>query len=195
MTNVEEKRISQLGTTQRKLALFSGRGYEKGRSSLIQALWLCTSSLVIERIWCPSALRIKLLRLFGASIGQRVLIRQGVRIHWPWKLTVGDDVWIGVDAWLLNLEPITIGSNVCVSQAALLCTGSHLSDSESFEFDNAPIVIHDGVWIAARSTVLRGVTIGAGAVIGATALVTRDVPPDTRVLAPRGVTVAAADDR
>lgn len=193
MPNIGVERTSSLGT-QRKLALFSGGGYEKGRPLWIQALWLCTSSLVVERIWCPSALRVKLLRLFGASIGQRVLIRQGVRIHWPWKLNIADDVWIGVDAWLLNLEPITIGSNVCISQAALLCTGSHLSDSESFEFDNAPIVINDGVWIAARSTVLRGVTIGTGAVIGATALVTRNVRPNARILAPRAVTIAAEEE-
>lgn len=188
MMSMEEEGTSPLGT-QRKLALFSGNGYEKGRPLWVQALWLFTSSFVFERIWCPSALRIRLLRLFGASIGQRVLIRQGVRIHWPWKLTIADDVWVGVDAWLLNLEPITIGSDVCISQAALLCTGSHLSDSKSFEFDNAPIVINDGAWIAARATVLRGVTVGTGAVIGATALVTRDVPPQARVLAPRGLTI------
>ncbi|MCO4253146.1 DapH/DapD/GlmU-related protein [Pseudarthrobacter raffinosi] len=179
--------------TQWHLARFTGAGYDKGRPIWIQALWFGASALLIERLWCPSRVRVALLRLFGAQIGKGVLIRHGVRIHLPWKLTIADDVWIGVDAWLLNLEPITIGSNVCISQGALLCTGSHSSDSESFEFDNAPIHVEEGVWIAARSTVLRGVTVGTGAVIGATALVTQDVPAGARVLAPRGLTIKAGD--
>lgn len=181
--------------TQWQLENFTGAGYDKGRSRWIQALWFGISALVVERLWCPSRMRIALLRLFGARIGTGVLIRHRVRVHLPWKLTIASNVWIGVDAWLLNLEPITIGSNVCISQAALLCTGSHLADSESFEFDNAPIVIEDGVWIAARSTVLRGVTIGTGAVVGATALVTQDVPPRARIVAPRGMMMTASGEK
>jgi putative colanic acid biosynthesis acetyltransferase WcaF len=172
-------------TTDRQLARFTGAGYDKGRPLLTQAFWVGTSALLVERIWCPSRLRVAVLRLFGAQVGDRVVIRHGVRIHWPWKLTVGDDVWIGVDAWLLNLEPISIESNVCVSQAAMLCTGSHRAKDPAFEFDNAPIHVAEGAWIAARATVLRGVRVGRNAVVGATALVTQDVPDDTTVLAPR----------
>jgi putative colanic acid biosynthesis acetyltransferase WcaF len=118
-----------------------------------------------------------------------VLIRHDVRIHWPWKLSVGSDSWIGERAWILNLEPVTIGSNVCISQEAMLCTGSHDRHSATFEFDNAPIVVGDGAWIALRATVLRGVTIGAGAVIGASALVVDDVAPNAVVVAPRGISL------
>jgi putative colanic acid biosynthesis acetyltransferase WcaF len=142
------------------------------------------SGLVVTRWWCPLALRVAILRAFGATIGDNALIRHRVRIHWPWKLTVGADSWIGEDVWILNLEPVTIGSDVCVSQAALLCTGSHDRRSPTFEFDNAPIVVDDGAWIAVRATVLRGVTVGADAVVGANALVTRDVAPGATVLAP-----------
>ena len=63
------------------------------------------------------------------------------------------------------------------STGVLLCTGSHDHRSPSFEFDNAPIVVEDGAWAAARATVLRGVTVGREAVVGATALVTSDVSP------------------
>jgi putative colanic acid biosynthesis acetyltransferase WcaF len=169
----------------RQLSKFTGAGYEKGRSRLIQALWVCVSALVIEKVWCPARLRVVVLRIFGARVGKGVLIRHGVRVHWPWKLTVGDDVWIGVDVWLLNLEPIDIGSNVCISQAAFLCTGSHRADSPSFEYDNAPIRVCDGAWIAAKAIVLRGVTVGRRAVVGAGALVVRDVPEGARALAPK----------
>ncbi len=170
--------------TRRRLAGFTGVGYDKGRPAPVQALWLLVSGLVVTRWWCPVSLRVAILRAFGATIGTGCVIRHDVHVHWPWKLTVGDHTWIGEGAHLLDLEPITIGSDVCLSQQVLLCTGSHDRRSPTFEFDNAPIVVEDGAWVAARATVLRGVTIGADAVVGATALVTRDVPAGAVVLAP-----------
>lgn len=168
----------------RDLSKFSGEGYDKGRSVGWQVAWLVVQSLVFKRWWMPASARARILRLFGAEIGQGVLIRHDVTIHWPWKLAIGDHSWIGVGAWILNLEPVTIGSNSCISQQALLCTGSHHYDSPSFEFDNGPIVIGDRVWVAVRATVLRGVRIGDDALIGACALVTHDVAANERVLAP-----------
>jgi putative colanic acid biosynthesis acetyltransferase WcaF len=169
---------------RRSLAGFTGAGYDKGRGPAWQIAWQLASGLVVVRWWCPSRLRNAVLRAFGAQLGERVLIRHQVRVHWPWKLTVGDDSWIGEQAWLLNLEPITIGADVCISQGVLLCTGSHDRRSPTFEFDNAPVRVEDGAWVAARATVLRGVTVGADAVVGACALVTSDVPAGATVLAP-----------
>jgi putative colanic acid biosynthesis acetyltransferase WcaF len=168
----------------RDLSRFTGEGYDKGRSAVWQVAWLVVQSLLFRRWWMPASARATILRAFGAEIGQGVLIRNDVTIHWPWKLTVGDNSWIGVGAWILNLEPVRIGSNTCISQEVLLCTGSQQRTSLSFEFDNAPIEIGDGVWVAVRATVLRGVRIGDGAVIGACALVTRDVAPNQSILAP-----------
>jgi len=155
---------------RRDLAGFTGAGYDKGRSGIVQVLWLFLSGILTTRWWCP------------------MRVRHRVRIHWPWKLTVGDHSWIGEDVWILNLEPVRIGSNVCVSQGVLLCTGSHDRHSPTFEYDNAPILVEDGAWVAARATVLRGVTIGADATVGACALVTRDVAPGATVLAPAATT-------
>jgi putative colanic acid biosynthesis acetyltransferase WcaF len=171
--------------TVRSLAGFTGAGYDKGTGTWKQIAWLTASGLLTRHWWCPNRLRVAVLRRFGAHIGDGVLIRHDVRIHWPWKLTVGEHSWIGEQAWILNLEPVVLGSNVCVSQGVLLCTGSHDRRSPTFEFDNAPITVGDGAWIAARATVLRGVRIGDGAVVGATALVTSDVAAGTTVLAPR----------
>ena len=173
----------------RNLAGFTGENYAKGRNFVWQAMWVATSSLIFERSWCPAALRVVILRSFGAKIGKGVLIRRHVKVHWPWKLTIADNVWIGVEAWILNLEHVEIGSNVCISQGAFLCTGSHDSRSPTFEFDNAPISVGDGAWIAARATVLRGVTIGREAVVGATALVPKSVPDGARVYAPAATVV------
>lgn len=168
----------------RDLAGFGGHGYIIGRNRLVQALWLSVSGTLFVRWWCPARLRVTLLRWFGADIGENVLVRQGVRVHWPWKLTIGANSWVGEGAWLLNLEPITIGANVCISQDALLCTGSHDRFSATFEFDNAPILIEDGAWVATRAVVLRGVTIGAGATVAAGAVVSRDVPAGAVVRSP-----------
>jgi putative colanic acid biosynthesis acetyltransferase WcaF len=167
----------------RSLRAFSGAGYSAGRGKLWQAAWFATMNLVFMAWWCPKAWRPLLLRAFGAEVGERVFIRHRVRVLWPWKLHIGDDSWIGEDVWLLNLEPVTVGADVCLSQGAFLCTGSHDSRSPSFEYDNGPITVEDGAWVAAQALVLRGVTIGAGAVVGARGVVTRDVPAGGHVKA------------
>nr|WP_041311431.1 acetyltransferase [Mycobacterium sp. JS623] len=164
---------------------FSGAGYDKGRPAVIQVLWMMASHWLTMHWWCPNSLRIIVLRFFGAKIGKGVLIRYNVKIHWPWKLQIGDHSWLGEECWILNLENVTIGSNTCISQQALICTGSHDRQSASFEFDNAPIEIGDSVWIATRATVLRGVSVADGATIGACALVTKDVPAGATLYQPR----------
>ena len=161
----------------RHLAGFTGAGYDKGRSKVVQALWFATLHLVFYKWWCPASLRVRLLRLFGARVGHGVLIRHRVRVLWPWKLTIGDNCWIGEDVWLLNLEPIEIENDVCLSQGAFLCTGSHDRHSPTFEYDNRPITVRSGAWVAARALVLGGVTVAEGATVAAAAVVGRDVPP------------------
>jgi putative colanic acid biosynthesis acetyltransferase WcaF len=152
---------------QRSLRSFTGAGYDKGRNVLWQAAWFATLNLVFMKWWLPTRLRPPILRAFGARVGERVLIRHRVRVLWPWKLAVGDDCWMGEGAWLLNLERITIEHDVCISQEAFLCTGSHRHEDPAFEFDNGPIHVGRGAWVAARATVLRGAQVPEGAVVPA----------------------------
>ncbi len=170
--------------SNRSLAARRGKPYDKRRGFIAQALWVAASELIFIRVWCPNSLRCRLLRWFGAQVGEGVLIKQRVRVQWPWNLSIGDNSWVGTDAELYNLADIVIGSDVCISQHAYVCTGSHDPNSPSFEFDNAPIVLEDGVWLCARSTVLRGVTVGANSIVAATALVNRDVPSNSIVRPP-----------
>lgn len=163
------------------LADFRGDGYDKGRPVVVQALWFAVLNLVFVKWWCPSKLRVLLLRAFGAEVGRGVLIRHRARVHWPWKLRVGDHVWIGEDVWMMNLEPLEIGSDTCLSQGARLICGSHDRRSPTFEFDNGPIVLGEGVWIAAGATVLRGSVVGDGSVVAAGAVVAGEVAPGTLV--------------
>jgi putative colanic acid biosynthesis acetyltransferase WcaF len=163
---------------------FTGEGRPVGVPWPVRLLWMLVSPLIMGS-WCPNRLRVLVLRGFGARIGTGTRIKHDARIDWPWKLEIGNDTWIGECTWIINAEPVVIGSNTCISQGVLLCSGSHDTSSPTFEFDNAPIVIGDSVWIAARATVLRGVRVGDGATVGATALVTRDVPEAATILAPR----------
>lgn len=165
----------------RRLALFTQAGYDKGRPYLVQALWFGVMNLFFSAWWFPRPGRAPLLRLFGAEIGKDVFIRHRVRVLWPWKLKIGDDCWIGEDVWLLNLEPITIGHDVCLSQGVFLCTGSHDRRQLGFGYDNGPIDVQPEAWLAADALVLRGVTVGRAAVVGARGIVTRDVPADAVV--------------
>lgn len=167
----------------RSLAARWRRPYDKGRGLGAQMLWVALSTLIFTQVWCPNRLRCAILRWFGAQIGEGVLIRHRVTVQWPWKLSIGDHSWIGTGSELYNIDDIVIGSDVCISQHVFLCTGSHDRESPTFEFDNGPITVEDGAWVCARSTVLRGVTIGANSVVGAMSLVYRDIPPDSLVQA------------
>jgi putative colanic acid biosynthesis acetyltransferase WcaF len=163
------------GIQPRRLSAFSGTGYDKGRSVLWQAAWIAVLNLAFMKWWMPVRFRPAILRAFGADIGDRVRISQGVRVLWPWKLSIGADCWIREGVWLLNLEKITIEHDACLSQEAFLCTGSHRHADPAFGFDNAPIRIGAGAWVAARATVLRGTTVRPGVLVGSGSVV-RPIP-------------------
>ena len=129
----------------------------------------------------PSALRVALLRAFGARIGRGVVVRANVNISFPWRLTVGNHVWIGEEAAILSLADVIIESSVCISQRAYLCTGSHDYCREDFKLVTRPITVRAESWIAAAAFIAPGVEVGAGAVIAAGSVVVRDVPPRTLV--------------
>ncbi|GAA4820436.1 WcaF family extracellular polysaccharide biosynthesis acetyltransferase [Nocardioides caeni] len=164
-----------------RLATFPPGGYDKGRGAHWLAIWFAVQHLFFKKWWFPRRLRPTVLRAFGAEIGTGVVIRHGVRVTWPWKLAIGDDSWIGEDSWIYNVEPIRIGSDVCLSQGAFLCSGSHDHRSSDFRCDNGPITIENGAWIAADALVLRGTVVGEGSVVAARAVVRQDVPAGTVV--------------
>lgn len=126
-------------------------------------------------------LRNGLLKAFGANMPWKTLIYASAKIYMPWNLTIGTDSCIGPNVELYNKANITIGDNVVVSQGSYLCTASHdLSDS-LMTLVTKPIVLHDRSWIASRAYIGMGVTIGEGAVVGATASVYKNVEPWTVV--------------
>ena len=76
-------------------------------------------------------------------------------------------MWIGDEVLILSLAPVKIGSNVCISQRAFLCTGSHDFRSEGFDLITKPIEIGDGCWLAACAFVGPGATVSAGTMVKA----------------------------
>jgi putative colanic acid biosynthesis acetyltransferase WcaF len=152
--------------------------YRPGRGKIVQVVWYIFSVMLFESGWFPIA-RAKptILRWFGAKIGQGVVIKPNVRIKYPWRLTIGDHVWIGQETWIDNLADVWIGSHVCVSQRAYLCTGGHDHQRRGFDLTTGRITLSDGAWIGAGALVLGGVAIGANAVVASGAVVTADVAP------------------
>jgi putative colanic acid biosynthesis acetyltransferase WcaF len=161
------------------LSHFSNRAFDRGAGVIKEALWLAVS-LFLFRL-CPVrfyGLKRVVLRAFGAQLGRGVVVKPNVKITFPWKLTVGDHVWLGEECWLLNLDQIVIGNNVCISQRALLCTGSHNYKLPTFDLIVKPIVVEDGAWIGAAAWVGPGVTVGSHAVLAAGSVATKDLEPD-----------------
>jgi putative colanic acid biosynthesis acetyltransferase WcaF len=117
-----------------------------------------------------------LLQIFGASIGRNARISPSVKIWAPWNLTVGDEAAIAHNVDCYCVDRLTIGNHSTVSQYAFLCTASHDVRDPHMKLITAPIVIADQAWICAGSFIGMGITIGEGAVVGAMAVVTKDVP-------------------
>lgn len=157
----------------------AGKGnYVPRRGFVVEALWFVVEACLVNNKLVPSsALRVALLRLFGAKIGTGCRFVHPLRVKAPWNLKVGDHCWFGIDVWIHNQAPILIGSHVCISQGTFLTAGSH-DMSTTMDLSVAPIVIEDGVWITSKCIVQMGVTIGCSAVVTPLSVVHRSLAPN-----------------
>lgn len=161
MTNLEE---------------FSNKTFEKGAGLVRLSLWFFIHIFFIKSSLIPFIkFKIFWLRLFGAKIGKGLVIKPSIHIKFPWKLIIGDYVWLGEHCWIDNLDNVTIGNNVCISQGALLLTGNHDYTVSSFDYRNAPIVLEDGVWIGAKAVVCSGVTCKSHSILTVGSIATKDL--------------------
>ena len=150
------------------LAKFDNSAFNRGASRGRELLWwVVRSCFFAPWLPVPSGVKVALLRWFGARIGQGVVIRSRVNITFPWRFECGDHVWIGDEVLILSLARVTIGSHVCVSQRAFLCTGSHNFSKETFDLITKPIAIGDGCWIAAQAFVPPGAVLPSGTMVKA----------------------------
>jgi putative colanic acid biosynthesis acetyltransferase WcaF len=150
--------------------------FDRGAGKFKEMLWyLIKIIFFLSALPYPSSLKCSLLRLFGATIGKGVVIKPRVNIHFPWKLSVGNYVWIGEEVFILNFEIITIGNQVCISQRAFLCGGNHDYKNPSMPYRNGSITLEEGCWIGANVFVGPNVIIGLDTVISAASVVTKSV--------------------
>ncbi len=158
------------------LSTFNNEHYSPGRSYLQQLLWYFVNCIFFINPLNPfSGIKVMLLKAFGAWVGKNVLIKPAVNIKYPWHLSIGDNVWIGEKVWIDNLTTTTIGSNVCISQGAMLLTGNHDYKSPSFDLITKGIVLEDGVWIGAQSVVCPGVRCLSHAVLSVNSVANKEL--------------------
>ena len=120
-------------------------------------------------------------KIILGSLGQSCLIDTSVYFRYPWKVHIGNNVAINKDVQIFPsiLSPdgkVTIGNDVSIAPGVLIMAASHDYSSTALEDISAPVLIEDHVWIGARAIIFPGVTVGKYAVIGAGAVVTKDVP-------------------
>jgi len=150
----------------------------RARNVIIIIMWEIANFLVLENWLCTFySFKRFVLKAFGAKIGRDVIVKQGVSIKYPWKLKIGDYSWIGEGVWIDNIVSVEIGSNVCISQGAYICTGNHDWSKKDFPLTAKAIVIEDGVWVGAKAIVCPGITLKNHSVITAGSVVTTDTEP------------------
>ncbi len=159
------------------LSKYDQSGFDRGKPSWFILIWWFVQAIAFPlSLHNCNGFRCWLLRLFGAKIGQNVIIRPTARFTYPWKVTIGDYCWIGDDVVFYSLDQIAIASHCVISQKSYLCTGSHDIKDPNFGLINAPIMIGNGVWVASDCFIAPGVKIGANAVIGARSSVFKNLP-------------------
>jgi len=140
--------------------------YTPGAPLLKQILWHYVGAPALASNYLPfSNFKVFILRCFGATIGEGNRIKPGVKVKFPWRLTVGNHCWLGENLWIDNMAPVTIEDNVCLSQEVYLCTGNHDWHKPTFNLRLGGIEIKSSSWIAAKAVVGPGVTIGSGAIL------------------------------
>lgn len=154
----------------------NARTFDPGAGMVKRTLWYFTNALFFLNPCFPfRSPKPFLLRLFGARVGRGVVIHPGVNIKFPWKLSIGDHSWIGQRAWLDNLDTLTIGNNVVISQGALIIQGSHDYKKVDYPTYSRPVVLEDGSWVGAGAIVTLGVTLKSHAVLAVGSVATKDL--------------------
>ena len=159
------------------LNIFNNNWYNPANRLKI-ILWYFTNQFFFNSyIPFPNYLKGNLLKIFGSNVGKNVLIKPKVNIKYPWFLEINDNVWIGENVWIDNLTKVRIGTNVCISQGAMLLCGNHDYKKTRFDLILGEIKIEEGVWLGAQSIVCPGVTCKSHSILTVGSVATKDLEP------------------
>lgn len=148
------------------LARFDNSSFFRTGAGLFKrACWFLCNGLFFKTAFHFYSFKVILLRIFGARVGKNVIIKPHVNIKFPWRLHLGDNVWIGEQVWIDNLDIVSVGNNVCISQGAFLLCGNHNYKKETFDLITGKITLEDGVWIGAKSIVCGNVVCKSHSVL------------------------------
>lgn len=132
--------------------------------------------------------RTHLMRLAGWQVGDRSIVYGLPRFTGTGQLRhllmIGSDCHINVGCFFELNDRVDLATSVFIGHEVMFLTSTHKlggSSRRAGEHTFGPIVVGEGAWIGARSTILPGVTIGAGAVVAAGTIVNKDVAPNTLV--------------
>ncbi|MCS4181774.1 acyltransferase [Salinibacter ruber] len=116
------------------------------------------------------------------KIGDGVIFDNDIWINRPHNISIGECTFIGMRCRLNAIERISIGRYCGIAAGCTLMTWNHRIHDRTIELratgkEAAPIEVGDGAWMGYDATILPGVTIGKGAVVGASAVVNKDIDP------------------
>lgn len=151
-------------------------GFRGKSKTIVQLWWIVEKTFFAMSPQFFYGWRRFLLRLFGAKIGKKVLIRSSAKFTYPWKVKIGDYTWIGEETTLYSLDNITIGSNVAIAHGVYFNTGLHDYSEENFTISSKKIIVEDECWITNDVYIAPGVSIAKGTVVGARSSVFKDLP-------------------
>jgi maltose O-acetyltransferase len=124
-------------------------------------------------------LRDRLRRELLAECGEGVHVRPPFHLEYGMRVSIGAGTFMNYDCLMLDVAPVTIGAACQVASRVQFVTATHPIDPKArrIGWESAkPIALGDNVWLSAGVTVCPGVTIGEHTVVGAGAVVTRDLP-------------------
>lgn len=126
------------------------------------------------------AVRDAILRELLAEVGDGVVVRPPFRIEYGSRVRIGEGTFFNYDCVMLDVAPVTVGARCQVASRVQFLTATHPIDpgprGEGWE-SSAPIVVGDNVWLGGGAILCPGVSVGDDTVVGAGAVVTRDLPP------------------
>jgi maltose O-acetyltransferase len=146
----------------------------KNRSNAV--LWELIVFLLHLTGYIPShVVRRFFYRLAGVKIGSGSTLHMGARFYNPGNIVIGKDTIIGEGTVLDGRDSLIIGDHVDIASEVMIYNSQHDIHSADFHAVSAPVRIEDYVFIGPRAIILPGVTLGKGCVIGAGAVVTKNV--------------------
>lgn len=155
----------------------------------LDPVWQMAKFLMLPiPLYTGGRVRTHLLRQLGFQVGRGTMIWDTPKFiggkHLRTKISIGDSCLLTIGSYWDLAAPIRLGNFVVLAPEVMLLTATHdiqNPQNRAGKMEARPVTICDGVWLGARCMILPGITVGEGAIVGAGAVVTKDVPKNTIV--------------